>query len=223
MSIHAVTGLIAQPTNTIAATSTAVDGSFANILNQTGVIQPKNASIPTTSSSAIVAASLPDQPVVDSLFEGDGYDSATHSINIELLAQAAQKRLATFAAEFKNALQNAGINNNQNMSLSVGYDGSIVVKGNSPDKACIEQMFKDNPALGNDFRTISAENFLVAEGRLASQYYNAWQNTSNDHDRLQVYNHFHSLFEQLGKVNGMEFSNGTIASDAINWVNQLTA
>ena len=56
-----------------------------------------------------------------------------------------------YQADLKRKLRGQGIDVDTEIKLTTGKDGSVKVKGDHPDKAEIEQYFKDNPEMRDRF------------------------------------------------------------------------
>lgn len=66
--------------------------------------------------------------------------------------QALQQQLTkTLAAKFGEL----GVDTSQTITLGRGADGSVVVEGDHPDKAKIENLFKETPVLAQAFNTLA--------------------------------------------------------------------
>jgi Mg2+ and Co2+ transporter CorA len=65
-----------------------------------------------------------------------------------------------YKAELKRELKAQGVDMDTEFKLSTGSDGSVYVVGDHPDKAKIEQYFKDNPEMRDRFVEIEVHTKL---------------------------------------------------------------
>jgi hypothetical protein len=66
------------------------------------------------------------------------------------------------------------INTANRIDLQIGFDGQVVVSNDNPQKAEIEQLFKDNPRLRDDFAKFSAQTSLYEAGQEAIAFQKAY-------------------------------------------------
>lgn len=85
---------------------------------------------------------------------------------------------ASFADEVGKKFREAGIQVPPNPILGNDFAGYVQVVNNHPDKGKIEQLFKENPELRDQFAKISAQSSLLRAGEHASQY-------ASDYERLK--------------------------------------
>lgn len=85
---------------------------------------------------------------------------------------------ASFADEVGKKFREAGIQVPPNPILGNDFAGYVQVANNHPDKSRIEQLFKENPELRDQFAKISAQSSLLRAGEHASQY-------AGDYERLK--------------------------------------
>lgn len=103
----------------------------------------------------------PLQPLLKSLWtindlNGDGSVSCFEMAeNADTASKILQKHLGRF-------MDNENINCKPPVELSIGFDGRVIVKGNHPDKAKIENYISDNSELRNLYVGIcNTRNFLA--------------------------------------------------------------
>jgi|WetSurMetagenome_2_1015567.scaffolds.fasta_scaffold00798_14 hypothetical protein len=71
---------------------------------------------------------------------------------LEKMENAGNKALKDFNSDFRKRLSENGIDTSVPIELDTGYDGSVVVTNNHPDKEAIEKLLKDNPAICDEYR-----------------------------------------------------------------------
>ena len=80
-----------------------------------------------------------------------------------------------FQTELKLALRNQGIDLDTPIELSTASDGSVYVVGDHPDKAAIEQYFRDNPDMRDRFEEIQALAEIKAALKLHIEFSEAYE------------------------------------------------
>ena len=96
-------------------------------------------------------------PLFSEEIEADGM------ITLDEIRQFLQEKSADLADELRTRLSTMGVDISEPLDLDVAADGSIVVKGDHPQKAEIEAMFAADPELSNRVRQVSSTaGFLKA-------------------------------------------------------------
>ncbi|WP_320170654.1 hypothetical protein [Maridesulfovibrio sp.] len=110
--------------------------------------------------------------------------------------------LETITKKFKDDvnilfLEN-GISTDPPVELTSDSSGYVRVKGDHPQKDKIEQLFKDNRDLSNDFRGISVKNSIAEAVKLSQEFAKAYE--KDPAEALARYGHL------FNKTNAKEFS-----------------
>ena len=80
-----------------------------------------------------------------------------------------------YQAELKQKLRGRGIDVDTEIELTTGRDGSVKVKGDHPDKAEIEQYFKDNPEMRDRFWDIAVHTEIKQALELHTEFAEAYE------------------------------------------------
>jgi hypothetical protein len=116
----------------------------------------------------------------------------------------------------------AGIDTSQPIDLSVGADGNVIVKGDNPQKAAIEKLFKDNPGLANQYRQVAAEDSWAALGRAYSSYASDYEAAQGAGAEAAVFGKYEPLFNKISQLSGdLTLSGGTLSSDSLSYADSL--
>jgi hypothetical protein len=81
---------------------------------------------------------------------------------------------AKLNTRIKEAFKEAGIDTSKQIRLQTGSDGSVVVANEHPQRAEIEQIFKDDPELRNQFVQVDAMSSFVHSGIEALAFQRAY-------------------------------------------------
>ena len=73
----------------------------------------------------------------------------------EMISQMLQMKLQSFQSDFVKQMKSAGIDTSQQVDLQKGADGNLMVMGDHPDKAKIEQLLAGNENLLKQFQEIT--------------------------------------------------------------------
>jgi hypothetical protein len=78
---------------------------------------------------------------------------------------------ADLQSNIQNLFAKNGIDTSKKVDLQIGSDGQVIVANDHPQKAQIEQLFKDNPKLRDEFAKYSAQSslFQAAQESIAFQ------------------------------------------------------
>jgi hypothetical protein len=163
LSILPIVGAAAllNPTTPLKAASSAVKGAgsaFAGLLKQ--AIDRPAPSAPVASAS--LAASQPQ---------------TGNAIDLARLRATNAGKIEHFAAKFRRALQEAGIEPMGDIQLQLDGMGQVRVAGNPFDKQKIESVLASNPELGSQFREIAANAALL---QAADEAASCRQNANGD-------------------------------------------
>jgi len=75
--------------------------------------------------------------------------------------EALQEKSTALKEDLDVLFERAGIDTSAEINLTTGYDGSVLVSGDNPDKVKIEKLFADNPELANRFREVSGMASMI--------------------------------------------------------------
>lgn len=89
-----------------------------------------------------------------------------------------ERALRTFLSSFSKVLKDSNVQLSQPARLQCGTDGNIYVTNNTPDKEKIEELFKNNPELANEFRHASMNAAIAAHFNEALPFYKAYAEDS---------------------------------------------
>lgn len=96
------------------------------------------------------------------------------STNAEGIQASADNAFATVQAELRTLFREQEIDTSRELKLQVGHDGSVIVANNHPQKAEIEQLFKNDPTLRDAFVKFTALSELAAAAREAVAFQAAY-------------------------------------------------
>ncbi len=105
------------------------------------------------------------------LFEGI---ETSDGISLDELGGLLRKKSAALKEDLDSLFERAGIDGADEICLTVGYDGSVLVKGEHPDKANIEKLFADDPELSNRFREVSGLAEIIRAGQEGVEFQKAY-------------------------------------------------
>jgi|GEM_PF-5889430 len=104
-----------------------------------------------------------------------GIPEGTPGANLlEKMQNAGNKALKDFSSDFRKLLRENGIDTSVPIELDTGYDGSIIVTNNHPDKAKIEQLLKNNPDVGDEYRMADRMLTFAREVRESLEFQKAY-------------------------------------------------
>mgnify|MGYP000863006740 CR=1 FL=1 len=105
------------------------------------------------------------------LFEGI---DTSDGISLNELEGLLRKKSAVLKEDLDSLFERTGIDNTDEICLTVGYDGSVLVNGEHPDKAAIEKLFADDPGLSNRFREVSGLAEIIRAGQEGVEFQKAY-------------------------------------------------
>jgi hypothetical protein len=134
----------------------------------------------TSSLSDILDISPQAQVAADKLNNSDlSTDSLLSSLfgtradgtQIDNLQEAADQAFAKVQSKLNKLFKQYGIDTSKEIKLQVGSDGQVIVANDHPQKKQIEQLFKDDPTLRDDFVKFSvlSETIAASQESLAFQ------------------------------------------------------
>ena len=110
-------------------------------------------------------------PVADWLSAGPFGARGVDQVNFNELQQQAQ---ASVASKLRTLFKQHGIDRSQPIRLRTDALGQVIVTSDTPDKAAIEQFFKDDPELRNDFVRSQSLAELIGAARDAQAFHQAY-------------------------------------------------
>lgn len=122
--------------------------------------------------SDVLDISPPAQAEADKL---SGSANGTSSgISLDTFQAVADQAFANIQAKLTKLFADKGIDTSKEIKLQVGADGQITVAGDHPQKAQIEQLFKDDANLRDDYIKFTAFSELAAAGQEANTFQAAY-------------------------------------------------
>jgi hypothetical protein len=97
-------------------------------------------------------------------------DAAT----LDSFQKAADRLRADIQAKLSELFKEKGIDTSKEIDLQMGSDGQVIVANDNPQKAQIEQLFKDNPSLREEYAQFTAISEVAAAGREAQAFQTAY-------------------------------------------------
>ena len=95
---------------------------------------------------------------------------------IDGMQASADDAFASVQSKLRKLFQEQGIDSSQEIKLQVASDGSVIVANDHPQKAEIEQLFKDDPSLRNEYVKFTAMSEMAAAAREAIAFQAAYAN-----------------------------------------------
>ena len=131
--------------------------------------------------------------------------------------QEVRAETAALAEELHQRLVCAGVDTDVPITLDVAQDGSVVVRGDHPDKAKIERLFAEDPDFANRYRQVSQDNSMIALGMVGVRYRIALDEAKDEEERDRVMRRFDAVIQQLSKASGqMTLSGGQMSSASMD-------
>ncbi|MFP5500968.1 MAG: hypothetical protein ACLGIN_00675 [Candidatus Sericytochromatia bacterium] len=87
---------------------------------------------------------------------------------------ARDEALAFVKSRLTTRLSEAGVDTRQPFELGIGYDGQVYVRGDHPDKARIEAIFKEDPVLRNELAKTFSLSAIMKAGEEAIAFQKAY-------------------------------------------------
>jgi len=155
-----------------ALTGTVKRSKAGSIFSASGKMQTTDDDKVNISSQGAMVSGLAGKLGIEGIF---GYTPKTPGvINIDELEYYGRKFLDEYNADLQNIFRENNIDTGKPINLENASDGSIVVTNNHPDKAKIEELFKENQEIGNEYKKINNMFTMAAEGREASEFQEAY-------------------------------------------------
>lgn len=155
-------------------------------------------------------------PLASSLSRA-GTGALGKSVPMPKSAQEVRAETAALAEDLQKRLVRAGVDTDVPVTLDVAQDGSIVVRGDHPDKAKIERLFAEDPDFANQYRKVSQDNAMIALGMVGVRYRIALDEAKDEEERDRVTRRFDAVIEKLGKSSGqMTLSGGQMSSASMD-------
>jgi hypothetical protein len=130
--------------------------------------------------SDILDLSPQSQQVADQLNTALGnslFSSISPSSDPATLASfqtAADRLRSDVQSKISELFKENGIDTSKEINLQLGSDGQVTVSNDNPQKAQIEQLFKDNPSLRAEYAQFTAISEIAAAGREAQTFQAAY-------------------------------------------------
>ncbi len=87
----------------------------------------------------------------------------------------------------RDALAASGIDTSQQVRLQIGYDGSVIAAGDHPQNGEIEQVFRDQPELRNQFARVSGLGSFLHAAEEHAAFQKAY--AQDPYTAVQQYSH----------------------------------
>jgi hypothetical protein len=94
--------------------------------------------------------------------------------SLDGIQSTADQLLSSIQSELSKLFKDNGIDTSKEIDLQVGADGQVIVANDNPQKAQIEQLFKDDPKLRDAYVQFTATSELAAAAREASAFQTAY-------------------------------------------------
>jgi hypothetical protein len=108
------------------------------------------------------------------LFDRANATTGSNTIRLPDLEEAHERMFASMQAKLSALFDKNGIDTSKDVKLQVGYDGSVIVVGDHPQKAQIEQFFKDDPDLRNEFARLQGLTEFIGAARESQAFQAAY-------------------------------------------------
>ncbi|MCE5269976.1 hypothetical protein LLH00_01675 [bacterium] len=135
-------------------------GSTSAVGSAAPPAEDENANVTTQEDTVDISPEAKDKAEKDPGAQARGL---LESLNIldGFSPEALKEKSTALKEDLDELFQRAGIDTSTEISLTTGYDGSVLVSGEHPDKAKIEKLFADNPELANRFREVSGMASMI--------------------------------------------------------------
>ncbi|WP_029896042.1 hypothetical protein [Desulfohalovibrio reitneri] len=111
-----------------------------------------------------------------SFFQGLGVEHTPgKSVTLKDLRAGLERTEEAFRGDVGALFIENGIRAKPPVELTTARDGSVVVKGDHPQKEKIEQLFEDNPDLSNDFRKVACLTSMIEAGQEHMEFARAYR------------------------------------------------
>ena len=156
--------------------------NFSSLLDKISIngAPPVVTSSGPTSPPALIAPGIADAVFAARLGDPAHLDENAYSA-------AADDATGQLSTVLSRKLAEAGIDPSP-FTLTQDADGTVRVKGDHPDKAKIEQLFADDPALTRDYCIIAGMSEGLAMSQLNKNFAQAWRADTDVAARTQVWN-----------------------------------
>jgi hypothetical protein len=151
----------------------------------------------TADTTDILDLSAESQTIADTLNSAGSPNSlfnATMPGGILVSEAGLQESEAALQVHLQDVFAAYGIDSSNKIDLQIGCDGRVVVVNDNLQKTQIEQLFKDNPELRDEFAKYSAQSSLFNAAKEASAFQNAYA-----HDPIAAVAQFSYLFDATAK------------------------
>lgn len=102
------------------------------------------------------------------------FGTSADGLQIENFQEAADQAFENVQSKLTKLFKEKHIDTSKEIKLQVGADGQVIVANNHPQKAAIEQLFKDDPSLRDEYVKFTAFSEMVAAGQEAEAFQQAY-------------------------------------------------
>ncbi|HYH20423.1 MAG TPA: hypothetical protein VD995_17595 [Azospirillum sp.] len=184
--------------------------AFADFLGETAT---------RPAAQGVAAGIRPSRPALP----GGALDPAGLAAPSVMSAEQLRIETAAFTEDLNNRFTAAHVDTRTPVTLDIAGDGSIVVRGDHPDKAKIERLFAEDPALANRYRAVSQGHALKAHAQVAQRYAIDLEEADDDEERKAVHRRIEALTKRMEAVSGqMTLSGGALSSSAVQMATDFT-
>lgn len=135
-----------------------IDNQNIYLSRQSGSVAAVSAQTATAGQTGVSGQSSKDSALLSTpLFK----HHHGNTITLDDLRADAEDAKAEFRANFRKALSEAGIDESQPIVLRSDSQGAVRVANDSPDKAAIEKVLRDNPQLASQFQLADTRASMV--------------------------------------------------------------
>ena len=203
------------PVNTLGG-GTVAGGRWVGGLAEVSLIA---ASTTTNKAANSVDSTAPDPASTPSNAVGE----AGNFCRADNFSGVLKEKTAAFAETLDRRFALAGVDTRIPVQMDVTSDGTIVVRGDHPDKAKIERLFAEDPDLANEYRGIASAHAFNAHGKLAVRYAVDLDEAKGEKERERVFRRYERLFQQIERAGGqMTLSGRQLSSGAMDMAAALT-
>jgi hypothetical protein len=121
-------------------------------------------------------------------------DSREVGLHLADVGRNHEQLLDEFKSRFSQQLNERGIDREQEIRLTVAGDGQVIVANGHTQRAEIEQIFRDQPRLRDQFAEISGQASLLRAAKEAVEFQQAYRKNP-----IQALQEFRFLFERSGQ------------------------
>lgn len=214
------------PTATTSTLTTTTDRWSA--LSRTGSSAPANADVAASTSTSTATRTGQDPAVVidlsDAAKAGPQGTAATALQSLDLpksFDEMVQRRTQALADKLTRSFAEAGIDVRDALDLKVDSAGMIRTDG--PYKERIEQFFRDNPDIAEEFRDVASLNTMKATMEALRLYNEEMKSARTEEAQAEVRDRFTTRSIRIQELAGsLTLEDGGLTSAAVEYADALS-